>query len=237
MIEEHEFVTNAVGVTFLRVKFSWYNKEIFIRQDELNELSELSRSSKELKDEIERQWNRSQDLRKQLAAAHEAADNILYIRGTGMDAGSSSLEYRLTEIAAYVESLKAEIDYLNGWKDDAVNLYPELERMPKYKGKELPSGIVAHVSPDIQPQTLAALDAMGWILRAQMAEKDVESMRETITWLREDNAEMRAMLKRLEWDASGPYEETYCSVCKNRQDDGHTEDCQLARMLEDGGKQ
>ena len=52
-----------------------------------------------------------------------------------------------------------------------------------------------------------------------------------------ENEQLMEMLKELEWGAveyrSGRYIE-YCPYCKNDKPDGHTLDCELAKLLEVG---
>lgn len=50
-----------------------------------------------------------------------------------------------------------------------------------------------------------------------------------IEHLKADNAKLRAMLKKLEWTPSDMY---YCPICTAYAKVGHTDDCELAKLLE-----
>lgn len=43
--------------------------------------------------------------------------------------------------------------------------------------------------------------------------------------------ELRAVLKSVEWDAEDWRSRAICPICENRQREGHTADCRLARAI------
>ena len=65
------------------------------------------------------------------------------------------------------------------------------------------------------------------------AENKIAKGNQRIKELEAEVAELKALLKRLEWqeDMIGDYP-PYCRVCENDQPDGHKPDCEIKKALE-----